>query len=601
MAVYKLANKASVDFIGTGNMFFNAEYARSHAPGSRCYDPEKIVENLDEITIGADMFCGSWSANKNFLGLIYYPENVNEYLVEAASLGYTRIVEYFITEKNAEIDGKVKGSTPLHIAIQNGHIDIVDYLLAHGAHVEIKAVNDLTALSIAVQSKHHEIVELILKYHPDIEVKFPSGATPLYVAVYLGDSKTVQLLLKNGANKNVKINGVSMEQMAISNGYQEIVQMLRADIEPTTTGNLDQQLIEAVKADDFILVWSLIERGVNVDAVSDTGEAPLYLATLKGDINIVKLLLKSGANTEIASAKGHTPLYVAIYLGNIAVVELLLKNGASVEDNINIWTPMIISTAKGYAENAPTIGKEIYKLVQDYYWRDVEEYQQITSHSEVHRSFEVVVARCNEDISWLLKEFPSDKVTIYNKCGSITQPLPDNYQVIDLPNIGRESHSYLTHIIKHYDTLADRVLFLQGYPYDHLVYLPLAFHKEDMDLKCSSLIAKCEEYTIKDLDRMTRDFFGNNEHGGKYNNVLERGFGFLEFIDKFICKYPLDTSLFISWGAQFAIDAETIKNHEIGYYQNILDVLDVQSPIESHYLETLWSLVFEQCPYEEIV
>ena len=35
-------------------------------------------------------------------------------------------------------------------------------------------------------------------------------------------------------------------------------------------------------------------------------------------------------------------------------------------------------------------------------------------------------------------------------------------KVIPLPNVGRESHTYLTHIVTQYDDLSDYTIFFQG-------------------------------------------------------------------------------------------------------------------------------------------
>ena len=71
---------------------------------------------------------------------------------------------------------------------------------------------------------------------------------------------------------------------------------------------------------------------------------------------------------------------------------------------------------------------------------------------------EVVVARCREDVSWTAAlGYP---VTIYDKSG---RPGP-----FALPNIGRESHTYLTHIVRRYDDLAASTVFVQGAPFDHM-------------------------------------------------------------------------------------------------------------------------------------
>ena len=74
---------------------------------------------------------------------------------------------------------------------------------------------------------------------------------------------------------------------------------------------------------------------------------------------------------------------------------------------------------------------------------------------------ELVIARYNEDISWLSK-VKNMKITIYNKGEDNI-----NKKSIKLPNIGRESHTYLTHIIDNYDNLADITIFSQGDPFFH--------------------------------------------------------------------------------------------------------------------------------------
>ena len=73
---------------------------------------------------------------------------------------------------------------------------------------------------------------------------------------------------------------------------------------------------------------------------------------------------------------------------------------------------------------------------------------------------ELVIARYNEDLSWLNK-VKNKKITIYNKGESIKE------KYIKLDNIGRESHTYLYHIINNYDNLSDITIFSQGDPFFH--------------------------------------------------------------------------------------------------------------------------------------
>ena len=72
-----------------------------------------------------------------------------------------------------------------------------------------------------------------------------------------------------------------------------------------------------------------------------------------------------------------------------------------------------------------------------------------------------VVARFREDVSWVSElGFPS---VIYDKSG--THSIPD---AVALPNVGREAHTYLQHITRHYPDFPDHTLFLQGNPFPHL-------------------------------------------------------------------------------------------------------------------------------------
>ena len=74
---------------------------------------------------------------------------------------------------------------------------------------------------------------------------------------------------------------------------------------------------------------------------------------------------------------------------------------------------------------------------------------------------ELVVSHYNEDLSWLDSiSSRFDKITIYHKG---TDQSFDNV----LPNIGRESHTYLWHIVNANEYAANTV-FTQGNPSDHI-------------------------------------------------------------------------------------------------------------------------------------
>ena len=73
---------------------------------------------------------------------------------------------------------------------------------------------------------------------------------------------------------------------------------------------------------------------------------------------------------------------------------------------------------------------------------------------------DLVVSRYNEDVSWL-SEIKDYNIFLYNKGEKLDGSL-------ELPNVGREGNTYLTHIINNYDNLGEWVFFTQGHPFDHV-------------------------------------------------------------------------------------------------------------------------------------
>jgi hypothetical protein len=75
-------------------------------------------------------------------------------------------------------------------------------------------------------------------------------------------------------------------------------------------------------------------------------------------------------------------------------------------------------------------------------------------------TIDVVVAHFNEDLSWTKTVIPTRRVVVYNK--------GEDEDGLLLPNVGREAHTYLHHILVTYSDLAECTFFTQGDPNAHL-------------------------------------------------------------------------------------------------------------------------------------
>ena len=69
--------------------------------------------------------------------------------------------------------------------------------------------------------------------------------------------------------------------------------------------------------------------------------------------------------------------------------------------------------------------------------------------------YKIIVSRFNEDINWLNSE--TENCIICNKGERIGLK-----NEIMLPNVGRESETYLNYIIKEYQNLPELLIFTQG-------------------------------------------------------------------------------------------------------------------------------------------
>lgn len=94
------------------------------------------------------------------------------------------------------------GTTVLHQACRQGHLQIVRLLHFRGALLDTTDGTGKTALHVACEEGHEGIVRYLLEQGIDIDRRDGAGMTPLYVAASQGREDVVALLLERGANPN---------------------------------------------------------------------------------------------------------------------------------------------------------------------------------------------------------------------------------------------------------------------------------------------------------------------------------------------------------------------------------------------------------------
>jgi len=127
----------------------------------------------------------------------------------------------------------------LHRAVRCGWVDMAKCLIEDGRiHVDTAKRDGATALFIAAQEGHPDLVNLLINHGADLDLSDEDGISPLYIASYQGHLAIVKILLDAGANPNhLGKDSTSPLYIASQEGYAEIVHLLHV------VGPLSMELI----------------------------------------------------------------------------------------------------------------------------------------------------------------------------------------------------------------------------------------------------------------------------------------------------------------------------------------------------------------------
>jgi ankyrin repeat protein len=99
-----------------------------------------------------------------------------------------------------------KGNTLLDVAVIEGKIEIVRYLVSAGASVNHRNSSNETPLIIAIKEGKLDLIAYFLSQGADVNLVSYSNETPLHKAVGKGEVEIVKLIVSHGADLNFKDN-----------------------------------------------------------------------------------------------------------------------------------------------------------------------------------------------------------------------------------------------------------------------------------------------------------------------------------------------------------------------------------------------------------
>ncbi|KAJ8913699.1 hypothetical protein NQ315_007416 [Exocentrus adspersus] len=209
--------------------------------------------------------------------------------------------------------------SPLHLCCQWGLEPVVRTLVEHRANVNSRDAENKTPLHVAIENQHHEIISLLLSVPEiDLSLRDKSGLSPFATALTFRNDKAAQAILD-------KLPSAAEQVLTPIKSIQALNYVaLQFDSKGQNFLHI------AIKKGDIESALFLLTVQVDVNSrVQDPMlTPPLHLAARYGNETLVRSLILAGARVDDTDAQKRTALHVASEAGNAAAVSALLQNNA---------------------------------------------------------------------------------------------------------------------------------------------------------------------------------------------------------------------------------------------------------------------------------
>jgi ankyrin repeat protein len=248
------------------------------------------VQSIDESAV-PNTFPLYFAALGGFFDLVEHiiaknPEHINaggdesSKPLEASLHGEHFQVAELLYRHGADVDAGRSSYTPLYEACDNEVLDTAQWLLNHGANVNIQNDGLWAPLHYAVDGGQFPVFQMLIGHNADIDIRTNFGKSPLHLAAssrVKGDHHIdiMQLLLDRGADPNARDSDDSTP-LHHSSWWEKESGYLRR-----------QGTVEGTHL--------LLKHGAIIDAEDKEGRTSLQLALEHGRHDIAACLLEHGA------------------------------------------------------------------------------------------------------------------------------------------------------------------------------------------------------------------------------------------------------------------------------------------------------------------
>lgn len=258
------------------------------------------------------------------------------------------------------------GMTAMLFAARQAKIDAVRALIDGGADVNQTSADQTSPLLIALINGHYDIARLLLDHGADPSVADANGRAPLFAVIDLRNQQwsqapapvlpqsehmaMIERLLAAGADLTTPISGKIPHRGSFDMRWTELIG--------------GTPFLRAAWNGDIDVMRALLEAGADPMAVTEKGETALLLLAgagwplgqgyIRSDEEILAsldlLVEEFGMNVNAATTDGITPLMCAVFKGTNDVIQYLVDHGAKL-DAVDNEGRSVMTWAEGVAAN----------------------------------------------------------------------------------------------------------------------------------------------------------------------------------------------------------------------------------------------------------